>query len=140
MFNFVLQPFLDFITKKVLALVPDGEAKEAIKNELSEVVKQQSTTLESVYKNRADIVKAEMLQDKFTKRARPTIMYLFAFIILMNYCVMPIISVLFHLNLGVIELPGVAWDVFKVVFSVYAISRTAEKTDVIASLINRFKK
>jgi len=121
------------------------EEKAELKLKMQALMTQHEKDMMTAYqeevKSRSDIIKAEMSQeDKFTKRARPMTMYMFLLIIAMNYCVFPAVAHFTGMTMPTFILPPEAWSVFKIVFSVYAVGRTFEKTDAIGKLTKTFKR
>jgi len=121
------------------------EEKEELKIKMQSMLTGHSEEMYKTYykeiENRTEVIKAEMKQDDaYTKRARPTVMYFFIGIITLNYCLYPIICHIFGTTLPTIKLPSEAWDAFKIVFGVYAVGRSFEKTDVINKLASTIKK
>ena len=114
------------------------EEKLQFKAEMQSRLMQIENELEKTYRTeieaRADIIKAEMSQgDKFTKRARPTIIYtglLFVFIV---YVLLPVIAYISgtpEASMPQIELPNEFWWAWGTVVSVYGAGRSAEKVGI----------
>jgi len=98
--------------------------------------KQAQLVEESVQKEieaKQAIMVAELNQeDKYTKRARPTIVYVGLAGMLVNYVALPWLA---YFTKGRAELPPIAipdyfWGIWGGVCSLYVIGRTAEKTGV----------
>jgi len=97
-----------------------------------------------------DIIVAELEQgDKFTKRARPMIVYTGLAVLAFNHALLPFINRIIEwymilnersLNafteLTAIEMPAEFWYVWGGVCSVYAVGRTAEKRGARGKLIS----
>ena len=120
------------------------EEKAKLKLQMQALMTQHEKDMMTAYqeevKSRSDIIKAEMTQeDKFTKRARPMTMYLFLLVIFLNYCAFPALSHFTGMEMPKFVLPPEAWSVFKIVFSVYAVGRTFEKTDAVSKITSAFK-
>ncbi len=93
---------------------------------------------------RADIIKAEMAQgDKYTKRARPTIVYAGLLMIFIDYVVIPLIAhfngsidSLYHGDTYFLALPSEFWWAWTTVVGVYGVGRTAEKFGYVNKITN----
>lgn len=113
----------------------DPTKKEEIKGELEKInLEIRSKTEDHIteeIKGRVDIIKAEMAQgDKFTKRARPMIIYAGLFFTFWNY-VLPSILIYFgQPTPQPIQLPAEFWEAWKVVVSVWSVGRTLEKVGI----------
>lgn len=128
------------------------EEKAAAKIKMQELFNQQQRDLMANYQKEIattrDVIVAELTQDdKFTKRARPAVMYMFILIIALNYCIFPYINhfiILFMKTpkeLPLITLPQEAWNLFGIIFGVYGLGRSVEKISGtgIGSLIRNSK-
>ena len=120
------------------------EEKQEFKLEMQSKFMQVEMELEESYRieleSRKDIIQAEMSQgDKFTKRARPSIVYgglLFIFIIHVVVPVIAYISGADSNNMPNIQLPEQFWWAWGTVVSVYGVGRSAEKLGVTNKLTN----
>ena len=76
-----------------------------------------------------DIIVAELAQgDNYTKRARPTIIYVGLFMAVFNYTLAPIISMLVTKALPLLVIPAEFWTIWGGVCGLYVWQRTKEKT------------
>lgn len=120
------------------AYISQDMSKSAVEleKEFSEAYKVELAT-------RAEIIKTEMMQsDKFTKRARPAVVYVFLTMTFLNYTVLPFIASIFKLTDLQLVIPSEAWSAFKIVLGVYVVGRTFEKSsgiNKITSAINKTK-
>jgi len=109
---------------------------QRIANESRESIQQ---TLRTELAAKERIIIAEMQQgDKFTKRARPTIVYAGLFMIAVNYVIVPIMQVIIGANIVRIELPAEFWMAWGGVTGIWSLGRSAERvkgTSKIISLI-----
>ena len=97
------------------------ELQKVIQENMAELEKTQRAELEAKQK----IIVAEMQQgDNYTKRARPTVVYVGLAMIAVNYVLMPI------LGRPAIPLPAEFWMAWGGVVSVWSIGRSAEKVGV----------
>ncbi|MFO8001233.1 MAG: holin family protein [Marinilabilia sp.] len=111
------------------------EEKQEFKLEMQSRLLQMEKELEETYRteleSRSDIIKAEMTQgDRFTKRARPTIIYCGLAFIFIVYVVIPLIAYISGAPgdaLPDIQLPDEFWWAWGTVVSVYGAGRSAEK-------------
>lgn len=120
------------------------QEKEDIKLEMHSRLMQVERDLEETYRKeletRADIVKTELAQgDKFTKRARPTIIYtglLFVFIVHLLVPVIAYISGTPEANMPDINLPEEFWWAWGTVVGIYGAGRSAEKYGIANKITN----
>jgi len=91
----------------------DSEIEQTIRTELSA---------------KASIIMAEMKQeDNFTKRARPTVVYVGLAVIVLNYCLFPNIAKFFGVEFVAVELPTEFWIAWGGIVATWTIGRSAEK-------------
>jgi len=137
--------------KGVFGLVDDmhtsTEEKEQMKIKLQELFNQHERDVMANYNKEMasvkDVIVAELNQDdKYTKRARPTVLYLFIVIVSLNYCLFPFINHFLHAkNLPIISLPAEAWQMFQWIFGVYGVGRSVEKmsgADPVKKIFSKF--
>ena len=74
------------------------------------------------------IIVAEMNQgDTYTKRARPTLVYMGMVVIAYNYCLVPTLQVLNGLPVAPFDLPFEFWTAWGGCVGIWSIGRSAEK-------------
>lgn len=67
--------------------------------------------------------------DKYTVRARPSVIWVGLFAIVWNYCgPMQVINHYLHLGLGQVDLPSYFWEAWTAISLGYVINRTIDKT------------
>lgn len=77
------------------------------------------------------IIVAELQQgDKFTKRARPSVVYFGLVMIFVNYCIMPTIQYWQDLPITRFDLPSEFWYTWGAVVSTWSVGRTMEKKGI----------
>ena len=77
---------------------------------------------------KAKIIVAEMQQgDIFTKRARPMVVYVGLGVIVINYCIAPILFALTGAKLPVLNLPFEFWTAWGGITATWSVGRTFEK-------------
>ena len=111
------------------------EEKQEFKLEMQSRLMQMEKELEETYRaeleSRADIIKSEMAQgDKFTKRARPAIIYSGLIFIFIVHVLVPVIAYIGGApadNLPEIQLPEEFWWAWATVVGIYGAGRSAEK-------------
>ena len=122
----------------------DERAKAVL--ELQTMIEARDATLIAAQR---DVIVAELEQgDKFTKRARPMIVYVGLFAVVFNHVLIPFINRIAEWialakgtsleafgGLSPIDLPPDFWYVWGGVCSVYALGRTAEKKGVRNKLV-----
>ena len=75
------------------------------------------------------VMKAELEQsDTYTKRARPTVIYIGLLAIMINYVFAPIFFYFTGRGIPTFNLPGEFWIAWGGIVSVYAIGRSTEKS------------
>jgi hypothetical protein len=115
------------------------EEKQEFKLEMQSRLMQKEKELEETYRteleSRADIIKSEMAQgDRFTKRARPTIIYGGLISIFIVYVLVPVIAYMAGASpddMPGITLPDEFWWAWGTVVSVYGAGRSVEKIGVV---------
>ncbi len=120
------------------------QEKEEIKMELQSRLIQVETELELTYRKeldtRSDIVKTELAQgDNYTKRARPTIIYMGLLFIFIAYVLVPVIAYISGVpneNLPAIDLPDEFWWAWATVVGIYGAGRSAEKIGITNKITN----
>ena len=65
--------------------------------------------------------------DKYTKRARPSVVYAGLFFIFLNYCIIPIAQQLASVEIKPTELPAEFWWAWGGICSTWMIGRSAER-------------
>jgi hypothetical protein len=105
--------------------------KEAIKAELAKLVQARDSELEQTL--RAEVGAKERIMvaelqhgDKYTKRARPTIVYTGLAVIVYNFCIVPTIQMFMQMDLVQFNLPGAFWTAWGSICGLYAIGRSAQ--------------
>ena len=111
--------------------------KQAFRVELEQILTQraaaQEARLTQTLESRERVLVAELQQsDNFTKRARPSVVYMGLVFIFLNYCIVPIVR-----SLGenppssstdlAFPLPGEFWAAWGGIVATWAIGRSAEK-------------
>ncbi len=115
------------------------QEKEEIKLEMQGRMMQLENEIEKTYRTeletRSDIIKSELAQgDMYTKRARPTIIYMGLLFIFIVHVLVPVIAYASgtpKVNMPDITLPQEFWWAWGVVVGVYGAGRSAEKLGVV---------
>lgn len=115
------------------------QEKEEIKLEMQGRLMQMESEVEETYRTeletRANIIKSELAQgDRYTKRARPTIIYMGLLFIFIVHVMVPVIAYIAgtpKANMPEISLPEEFWWAWGVVVGVYGAGRSAEKLGVV---------
>lgn len=117
----------DFVTSDEEKIKAKTALEKVLQREKSEI----ETTIRTELKSKSDFMIAEVRQgDKFTKRARPSVIYTALFVMLFNYCLMPFLAFVTKEVWSSIILPSEFWDTVTVVISVYSVSRSFDKIGV----------
>lgn len=103
--------------------------------ELETLLQKRDSEIESTMRQQLEakerILVAELQQgDKFTKRARPTVVYFGLSMIFVNYCLMPILQYLKDMPITSFDLPTEFWAAWGGIVATWSIGRTAEKRGV----------
>lgn len=120
------------------------EEKQEFKLEMHNRMVQLEMEAEESYRaeleSRTEIIKAEMAQgDLYTKRARPTIVYIGLLFIFIVHVLVPVVAYLTGGNLtelSKLNLPAEFWWAWGTVVSVYGVGRTAEKMGISNKVTN----
>ena len=136
MFN-ILRPLIkvgmDLIDKSGLTKQEKLEFKVKFEEMALEQEKEIQKTIREKNKAAADIIVAEVQQDdKYTKRARPTVIYVGLVIIIWAYVMVPLLNQLWSLHINNC-IPEFFWWSWSCVVGVYAGGRSFEKWKSIAS-------
>jgi hypothetical protein len=121
--------------------IPTEDKRNAFKLEMQSRINDMQETMETTHQleleSRADIIKYEMSQgDKFTKRARPTIVYAGLLFIFMVYVIVPMIVFIAGKEPPQINLPDQFWWAWGTVVGVYGLGRSAEKMGIVNKFTN----
>jgi hypothetical protein len=110
-------------------VVPDPNLAEKLKHELTSMgMNIGSEEAKAEIEAKRDIIVQELKQnDKYTKRARPTVVYGGLFFIFINYVLFPVVSYFIDGNMPKIEMPEAFWWAWSSVIGIYSIGRSAEK-------------
>ncbi len=133
-----LLDFASDIIKPVAELIDNlttsDQEKLQLKNKLQEIENAYKAKLldyeTEVAESKKEIMVAELKQDdKYTKRARPTVLYAGLLILLINNVLLPWMSYFNGMHIPVINLPSEFWLAWGGVAGVYAFGRTKEKIE-----------
>jgi len=112
-----------------------GEEKQKFKLEMEALLQKRDADLQATLRTEMEskerVMVAELQQDdKYTKRARPTVVYAGLIFTFINYVLVPAIGSLFGKVIKPLDLPGDFWLAWGGVVGVYALGRSAEKYGV----------
>lgn len=133
---------VDSVSNVVDKFTLSKEEKQEFKLEMQSRLMQMEQELEQTYRteieSRSEIIKAEMAQgDKYTKRARPTIIYTgLGFIFIVHVLIPSIAYIVGADTMPDLKLPTEFWWAWGTVVSVYGAGRSAEKMGIINSVTN----
>jgi len=115
------------------------EFKLEMQSRLAEMEREAEETYRQEIESRAEIIKTELTQgDRFTKRARPSIIYAGLFFVFIVHVIFPIIVFITGDKMPDLNLPNQFWWAWGTVVGVYGAGRSAEKmgaTNKITNLI-----
>lgn len=109
----------------------DGDRMK-MQTEIEVILQKRDSEIEATIRTelnaKSRIIEAELNQsDKYTKRARPTVVYFGLVVILFNYCVVPSVQTLSGLLVESFALPTEFWVAWGGIVSTWVIGRSAEK-------------
>ena len=112
--------------------ITTGEEKQAFRLKVEEVLNARfakaEETAQAEINAKRDIIVAELTQgDNYTKRARPTIIYVGLAMALFNYTIAPIISALMSKAFPLLVVPAEFWTIWGGVCGLYVWKRSEEK-------------
>ena len=124
----------DVIDTFTLTKEEKQEFQLEMQSRLMQIEQELETTYRTELESRADIIKAEMAQgDRYTKRARPTVIYTGLAFIFLVYVILPIIAYLSGKSAAAmpeVQLPAEFWWAWATIVSVYGAGRSAEKLGI----------
>lgn len=109
-----------------------GEEKKKFKLEMEALLQKRDSEIEETIRSELQakerILVAELTQgDKFTKRARPTVVYAGLGFILFNYCLVPVLAKVFGSDVTPLALPPEFWYGWSGIVATWSVGRTFEK-------------
>lgn len=115
--------------------IQTDEEKNAFMVEMEKVLQQRDSEVEQTIRAELQakerIMVAEMAQgDNYTKRARPTVIYMGLLIIAFNYCLIPLIQMWAEMTIAPFGLPTEFWVAWGGCVGVYNLGRSMEKRGV----------
>ena len=118
-----------------------GEEKQAFQVKMESLLQKRDSEVEQTIRAELDsktrIIEAEMASgDNFTKRARPTVVYIGLAIIVLNYCVSPIMTTAFGNEIVELVLPTEFWVAWGGIVATWSVGRSAEKRGTRNKLIS----
>ena len=113
--------------------ITTSEEKQAFRVKVEEVLNARfakaEETAQTEINAKRDIIVAELTQgDNYTKRARPTIIYVGLFMALFNYTIAPFISAMVSKVIPLLTIPAEFWTIWGGVCGLYVWKRSQEKT------------
>jgi len=115
--------------------IQTDEEKNAFMVEMEQVLQRRDSEVEQTIRAELQakerIMVAEMSQgDNYTKRARPTVIYMGLAIIAFNYCLIPLIQMFADMAVVPFALPAEFWLAWGGCVGVYSLGRSMEKRGV----------
>lgn len=110
-----------------------GEEKQKFLLEMESLMQKRDSeieqTLRSELKAKQDILVAELTQgDNYTKRARPTVVYAGLGFIIFNYCLIPMLGLVFNgVSFPALSLPPEFWYGWSGIVATWSVGRSFEK-------------
>jgi len=126
---------IDGVGDVVDRFVTTGDEKNAMKLEVEKIVTARmamaNSQAETEMNAKSRIIEAELNQsDKFTKRARPTVVYMGLLFILYNYCVVPTVQQFTGIPVTPFTLPTEFWYGWSGIVATWSVGRTMEKRGI----------
>ena len=127
------------IVKQVGAVIDkftlSGEEKEKFKIEMEDLLQRRDSEVEKTIRAELQakerILVAELQQgDRYTKRARPTVVYAGLGFIFLNYCIIPAAQSIAGVMIEPFALPTEFWVGWSGIVATWSIGRSAEKRGV----------
>lgn len=111
--------------------------------ELNVLLQKRDLEIESTLRRQLEakerILVAELQQgDRFTKRARPSVVYFGLGMIFINYCFMPILQYWKETPITTFDLPAEFWWAWGGIVATWSIGRTAEKRGIKNKMVSLF--
>lgn len=113
-----------------------GEEKQQFKLEMEALLQKRDSEIEQTVRKELEakerVLVAELSQDdNFTKRARPTVVYVGLIFIFFNYCIVPAISLVSGADTAkTIELPEDFWWAWGGIVATWSVGRSFEKSGI----------
>lgn len=110
-----------------------GEEKQKFMLEMEALVQKRDSEIENTMrtelKAKQDILVAELIQgDNYTKRARPTVVYAGLGFIVFNYCLIPMLGLVFNgVSFPALSLPPEFWYGWSGIVATWSVGRSMEK-------------
>lgn len=110
-----------------------GEEKQKFKLEMEALLQKRDSEIEETMRSELQakerILVAELTQgDKYTKRARPTVVYVGLIFIAFNYCLVPVVAKLFGSDITPLNLPAEFWYGWSGIVATWSVGRSFEKS------------
>jgi len=112
--------------------VTTGDEKNAMKLELEKVITARMA-MANEQANTEMTAKSQVLQselasgDNYTRRARPTIVYAGLFLMIANYCIIPLVQQFAGIEVKPFALPSEFWMSYTGITATWSIGRSMEK-------------
>lgn len=132
----------------VKKFVTTDKDRMQLQMELEKILQQRDSEIEQTIRTELEAKERIMIAelehgDTYTKRARPTVVYVGLAAIIFNYCAVPLIQTLASVNVAPFELPTEFWAAWGGIVATWSIGRSAEKRGVrnkVTSFITGSKK
>ena len=142
--NFLGGGIIGQVGKVIDSLHTSSEEKAQVKIQLEKLLQERDSEIEATIRAEMQakerIIVSEMNQgDSFTKRARPSIVYVGLGMMLGNFCLMPLIASVSNafghqVDIAIHNFPEEFWWTWASVVGTWCIGRSAEKRGVRSSL------
>lgn len=126
---------IESIGNTVDRFVTTKEEKAKLKLELETLLQKRDSEIEETIRAelgaKERIIVAELNQgDNYTKRARPTVVYMGLAFIMFNYCIVPALQIFLGMDVQTFHLPDGFWLSWGGIVGTYSVGRTMEKRGV----------
>lgn len=133
----VVEPIAETVDALHTSDEEKATAKASLESIVSERFEAQSRVIIETVKARARLSAIEASSgDSYTRRARPTVVYVGLLVLVFNHALYPGLWTLFEVALPTIDLPSVFWLGWSGIVSTWSIGRSLEKRAAIAKDTN----
>lgn len=129
------------IGSTIKQFVTTDKDRAELQIKIEEILAKRDSDIESTIRSELDakarIIESEMAQgDNYTKRARPTVVYVGLLMAFINYCFLPALALANSAEAVTLPIPPQFWYVWGGVCSTWVVGRSAEKRGAQSKVID----